>query len=279
MKTFKTAKGTTLPLLDLRGKPYLQVAHRVLWMREEKPLWKIATEMIHQESEMCIFKATIMDEEGGIIAMAHKQETAKSFPDFIEKCESSAIGRALGFAGFGTQFAGDDLEEGDRLADSPIATVKLTNGTGQLQGITSTVTATQATEQAQQAYTTFSNGQFENYRAFVKTYRPKFKPPMSVCEGYKPTFGKHKGRPLRDFNVGQLKSYVDFLVKPSDKGTSNSALEFIDHAMPIILNGEHAQAEYANNELDQALRAKIENDAPWPESPPPPDFSQDEIPF
>ena len=43
----KTTKGTELPTIDLHGKPYLQVAHRIVWFREERPDWRIKTEF-HQ---------------------------------------------------------------------------------------------------------------------------------------------------------------------------------------------------------------------------------------
>lgn len=64
--------------------------------------------------------ATIKDESGRIIAVAHKYEDKQGFPDFIEKSQTSAIGRALALVGFGTQFTADELSEGERLADSPV---------------------------------------------------------------------------------------------------------------------------------------------------------------
>jgi hypothetical protein len=38
----------------------------------------------------------------------------------VEKCETSAIGRALAALGIGTQFVGQDLSEDDQVADAPV---------------------------------------------------------------------------------------------------------------------------------------------------------------
>lgn len=118
-KEFKTPKGTHLPLLNLKGKDYLQAAYRIVWFREERPTWRIETEYIKLEKNFAIAKATIKDEQGNVIATAHKQESAKGFADFIEKCETGAIGRALAMIGFGTQFA-TEFDEVDRIVDSPV---------------------------------------------------------------------------------------------------------------------------------------------------------------
>lgn len=118
MKTFKTPKGTELPLISLKGKDYLTVPYRVLWFREDKPDWRIETEFVHLTDESATAKATIKDQNGFIMATAHKQESKKAFADNIEKSETGAIGRALALIGYGTQFA-TELEEGDRIVDAP----------------------------------------------------------------------------------------------------------------------------------------------------------------
>jgi hypothetical protein len=122
MTSFTTPKGTELPVMDLKGKPYLQVAHRIQWFREDHPDWSITTEL-KTGSDFCLAKAEIKDVNGKVIASAHKQETKVHFADFIEKAETGSIGRALANCGYGTQFALNDLDEGDRLADAPVNTV------------------------------------------------------------------------------------------------------------------------------------------------------------
>lgn len=119
MKTFKTDKGIELPLLDLRGKPYLQVAHRLVWFRSEHPDWTIETALIESTDTHSISKAVIKDASGKVMATAHKQETRQGFADHLEKSETGAVGRALAMCGYGTQFA-PEFDEEDRLADAPI---------------------------------------------------------------------------------------------------------------------------------------------------------------
>lgn len=113
-----TAKGTILPLIDLKGKPYLQVAHRLVWFREEWPTAEIKTEVLKLENNYAVVKAQVVL-NNKVLGSGHKKETEDNFPDFIEKAETGAIGRALAMAGFGTQFE-PDLDEGMRLADAPV---------------------------------------------------------------------------------------------------------------------------------------------------------------
>jgi hypothetical protein len=118
MKTFKTKAGTELPLIDLRGKDYLQVAHRLVWFREEHPDWCIHTEFVQLTENHAIAKASIVNDKGHIIATSHKCEDKRGFADFAEKAETGAIGRALAACGYGTQFA-PELSEEHRVVDSP----------------------------------------------------------------------------------------------------------------------------------------------------------------
>lgn len=120
-----TKNGTELPLLNLKGKPYLQVAHRLVWFREDHPNGVIKTQILHQQNDEVIVRAEIfmMTPQGPVpLASAHKMETKAHFPDYIEKAETGAIGRALAMVGYGTQYE-PEFDEGDRLADSPIAAV------------------------------------------------------------------------------------------------------------------------------------------------------------
>ena len=107
---FKTEKGTELPLMNLRGKEYLQVMHRLVWFREEVPNGSIETEMVVQGEDECTFRAVI-SVDGKVLATGHKSENKKSFKDFVEKAETGAIGRALAMCGYGTQFTADELDE------------------------------------------------------------------------------------------------------------------------------------------------------------------------
>ena len=107
-------------VIKLKGKDYLQVAHRLVWFRAVHPGGCIKTEAVQIGTDFAIFRAEVYDSEGKLLAQATKFENVKGFPDFIEKAETGSIGRALGIAGFGTQFMADELDEANRLADAPL---------------------------------------------------------------------------------------------------------------------------------------------------------------
>lgn len=92
------------------GGDYLDVKWRLLWLRKEHPDAEIVTDLVQHDPQMAIFKATVTLPTGGK-ATGYGSETASDFPDFIEKAETKAIGRALNALGYGAQF-------GDR-ADDP----------------------------------------------------------------------------------------------------------------------------------------------------------------
>lgn len=126
MKSHKTSKGTEIPIMNIKGKPYVQVANRIVWLADDVESYGIATEIIFQDENRSVVKAAIVTYKDGKTyrsAEATKTETKKGFEDHLEKAETGAIGRALALIGFGTQFTGDDFQEGDRLADAPL-TVK-----------------------------------------------------------------------------------------------------------------------------------------------------------
>lgn len=119
-----TPKGTNLPIINLKGKPYLQVAHRLVWFREEHPNGIIKTQILHNVDGSVITRAEVyvLDKNGmpQMVASAHKEENKSNFSDNIEKSETGAVGRALAMCGYGTQFD-PELDEGVRLADAPVA--------------------------------------------------------------------------------------------------------------------------------------------------------------
>ena len=107
-------------MMKLKGKDYLQVAWRLVWFREDHPDFGINAEALTITEDHAIFKATITNPDGIQVSSGHGSESKKDFGDFIEKAETKAIGRALAMLGYGTQFAADELDEGERIVDSPI---------------------------------------------------------------------------------------------------------------------------------------------------------------
>src|SRR5687767_14583715 len=105
---------------------YLPVAARIAWFRQEKPFWSIITEVEQLADKAVLMKATIKDMFGTVIATARKKETEAGFPDYIEKAETGAIGRALAMCGYGTLQA-PEFDEQDRLAEMPVEEAKNEN--------------------------------------------------------------------------------------------------------------------------------------------------------
>jgi hypothetical protein len=114
----------------LSGRDYLEVKWRLVWFRDVFPLGSVATECLYHDDERAFFKATVSsnaimkDNETLVVdvpgsATGHGSETKRDFPDYIEKAETKAVGRALAMLGYGTQFA-PELEEGERIVDSPV---------------------------------------------------------------------------------------------------------------------------------------------------------------
>lgn len=144
MKTVKTPKGTELPLINLKGKDYLQVAHRLQWLNEVEKSFSINTEVVKAEKDESIVRATvtIYGDNGQVVrsVSATKREDSKGFADHLEKAETGAVGRCLALCGFGTQFALSDLDEGDRIVDSPVTNVRAASSSS-TQSNTTAVTA------------------------------------------------------------------------------------------------------------------------------------------
>lgn len=114
--------------IRVRGQEaeYLDVKWRLAWLRTDHPDARVATELVDLRDDMAIFRATVEVPSGGS-ASGYGSETQSDFPDFIEKAETKAIGRALAALGYGTQFALDfDLEEETPdesvrpIADAPV---------------------------------------------------------------------------------------------------------------------------------------------------------------
>lgn len=109
-------------MIRLKGQDYLPVAPRLCWFRDKYPQGTVTTEIIHLdvEKQICVSRARVETGEGGV-AEGIGSETAKDFGDYIEKSSTKAIGRALLSLGFGTAFAADELDEGTRIVDAPVA--------------------------------------------------------------------------------------------------------------------------------------------------------------
>lgn len=107
-------------MMKLKGKDYLQVMWRLVWFREDHPDWSINPSALEYDADHAIFKAEICDENGVLKCSAHGSESKRDFGDYLEKAETKAVGRALAMLGYGTQFTATELDEGERIVDSPV---------------------------------------------------------------------------------------------------------------------------------------------------------------
>jgi uncharacterized protein (DUF3820 family) len=196
-RTYRTPKGTELPLLNLRGREYLEVKYRLVWFREEHPDWAIETELLSVTDQSAYARAAIKDESGRVIATSHKFESKKGFPDFIEKAETGSIGRALALIGYGTQFCADELDEGERIVDAPVEIHESRNGESRNdEARTSEARAGRSAEA-----------------------EPADEPTIPKDPGdYQVTFGKkYKGHKLRDIPRSELEGYLEWLEDNANK--------------------------------------------------------------
>ena len=103
--------------IEKKGKTtqYAMVNERVKAFRVMCPDGAITTSIISLENGVVTMIAEIRDEEGKVIATGMAQEKESSSfinkTSFIENCETSAVGRALGFAGIGIDGSMASAEE------------------------------------------------------------------------------------------------------------------------------------------------------------------------
>ena len=104
----------SIQTMDIRGKEYAEVHQRIKAFRMVYPEGTIETEMLSNENGVCIFKATVKNIDI-VLGVGHAYEKeGSSFinsTSYIEVCETSACGRALGMCGFGIDTSVASYEE------------------------------------------------------------------------------------------------------------------------------------------------------------------------
>ena len=119
-------------LMQLKGRQYLNVQNRLLWfIRDQRALiagglsrtpYIVQSDLVELDREQgwAHFKTFVRDVLGNEATM-FGSESARDFPDYVEKASTKSLGRALLALGYGTAFA-PEIDEGDRVVDSPVDT-------------------------------------------------------------------------------------------------------------------------------------------------------------
>lgn len=99
---------------NIKGKDYVEVNQRIKAFRKLYPEGTIETEMLSNENGVCVFKARVMA-LGCVLGTGHAYEKEDSSfinkTSYIENCETSAVGRALGMLGLGVDTSVASAEE------------------------------------------------------------------------------------------------------------------------------------------------------------------------
>ena len=116
MTTFNDIKmaNDSIQTMDVKGKEYAMVNQRIKAFRMCYPEGTIETEMISNMDGVCVFKAVVKNIDI-VLGTGHAYEKESSSyinkTSYIENCETSAVGRALGMCGFGIDTSIASYEE------------------------------------------------------------------------------------------------------------------------------------------------------------------------
>lgn len=115
--------NATIKTTDIKGKMYAEVNQRIKAFRMVYPDGFIRTKMMSNENGVCVFRAEVGIYEtntesylaelviGTGTAYEKEDSTFINKTSYIENCETSAVGRALGMAGFGIDTSVASAEE------------------------------------------------------------------------------------------------------------------------------------------------------------------------
>ena len=121
MATYEDIKNAneSIRTMDIKGKEYAEVNQRIKAFRMCYPMGYIITDFVSHEDGVAVMCARVgyYDEKGNEVDLgtgtAYEKEgsTFINKTSYIENCETSAVGRALGMAGFGIDVSVASAEE------------------------------------------------------------------------------------------------------------------------------------------------------------------------
>lgn len=109
----------TIKTMPIKGKEYAMVNQRIKAFRMCYPEGFISTELVSDADGVCLFRANVgyhLDDGtvkvlGTGTAFERAESSYINKTSYIENCETSAVGRALGMAGFGIDVSVASAEE------------------------------------------------------------------------------------------------------------------------------------------------------------------------
>jgi len=93
--------------INIKGKEYVEVSTRVAYFRAKFPGWSLRTEVLEKTEASIMVMAKVLDENDRVIATGLAEEhrddkrSMVNKTSYVENCETSAWGRALGNLGIG----------------------------------------------------------------------------------------------------------------------------------------------------------------------------------
>lgn len=105
----------TIVTTDVKGKQYAEVNQRIKAFRQLYPCGMIETEILSCEDGVIMMRAMVRDDTGKVLGMgtAYEKESSGYInkTSYVENCETSAVGRALGMCGIGIDTSIASAEE------------------------------------------------------------------------------------------------------------------------------------------------------------------------
>ncbi len=237
--------------VDIKGKDYVMVNERIKHFRAEYHDHSLTSRIVKLEDGICVIKATVRDQNRHVVATGHAYEMEGSTfinkTSYIENCETSAWGRALGNLGIGIDTSIASSEEvGNAIAQ-------------------------QDTGKRSQARSKGTSGQ-KGTTAPTQRGGKQIKNPGAPASDKQIEFIKDK---IRKLGVVQedAQQFIDY-VERSEKLTKSSASEIIDSPKEWVdafradqkatsIGGDPDDKDH-NNPL---LGLGDQQDVPWPDGP------------